>query len=330
MSPDPREPGQCTLGAMGISRRPPRRLRGRGDRRGRGRLPPLAGRRPTAADAGGEPTGAPSVSDAAREPLDAGVETPPDASTDADHRPRHERRRATSGDAPTRGRARGRSRTPATHPRTSTDGADAIAAVDRVGRRRSRERRRAVRPHARRRSPTSAPKTSPAARSGFNCAPFACDVARAFARSICASERRLRRRTRCAIRRLCGFRGDVACSSDAECPSGHCAQGVCCATACAGPCRSCALVEFRRNLHGRARAAAWTRTAPAAPGQRCNGRGGCVRATCVADSDCGDLYLVHRRALRPVQRHLRPGPDCPAVCVMRNAAASAPAATRPR
>src|SRR4029079_14314090 len=40
----------------------------------------------------------------------------------------------------------------------------------------------------------------------------------------------------------CGLKPPGAfCSDRAECTSGNCAQGVCCSTACASACRSCAL-----------------------------------------------------------------------------------------
>jgi hypothetical protein len=40
---------------------------------------------------------------------------------------------------------------------------------------------------------------------------------------------------------LCRPPGGAPCLDNNECASGFCVQGVCCATACQGPCRSCAL-----------------------------------------------------------------------------------------
>jgi hypothetical protein len=37
----------------------------------------------------------------------------------------------------------------------------------------------------------------------------------------------------------CGRPAGAACGLDADCVSGFCADGVCCETACLGPCRSC-------------------------------------------------------------------------------------------
>jgi len=73
------------------------------------------------------------------------------------------------------------------------------------------------------------------------CFPFACNGTRCF--TNCLDD------TQCAQAAVCGLnscglkRNGASCSQNLtpECESGNCAQGVCCDTACTGPCQSCAL-----------------------------------------------------------------------------------------
>jgi hypothetical protein len=269
------------------------------------RRSPVAGR---SGDAGGEPIGAPSVGDAAREPLDAGVETPPHSSPDADldasdtgdvstaDAPVDQ---PTSGDAPTDAP----SDTPldvaapdapandeAPSDRTLADGSD-------------------VRP-----------EDQPCGPQGFNCAPFACDVARGLCKTYCATNADCITGKMCNPVGLCGFREDVACSSNGECLSGHCAQGVCCSTSCAGPCQSCALPGSLGTCTTVPRGAL-DPSGTCGSGGTCNSQGGCVPATCVADTDCGDLYWCTAGRCAPCNATCVSSSVClpPAVCIVRNA-----------
>ncbi|HXU62214.1 MAG TPA: hypothetical protein VN962_10960 [Polyangia bacterium] len=71
------------------------------------------------------------------------------------------------------------------------------------------------------------------------CAPFAC--ANSACVSHCTSDRDCSAGHTCT-NGSCGLKSmGQPCSAAAECTSGFCGDGVCCATACAGSCRSCAL-----------------------------------------------------------------------------------------
>jgi hypothetical protein len=266
-----------------------------------------------AADAGGEQTGAPSVSDAAREPLDAGVETPTDASTDADH-DLDASDASDTGDAPP-------ADAPVDQPNTgdgpvdfvSADGPAEVAGNDAPPNADApSDRTLADRSDVR-------PEDQPCGAQGFNCAPFACDVARGACKSTCATNDDCVTGKMCNPVGLCGFKEDLACSSDGECLSGHCAQGVCCATACVGPCRSCALPGSFGTCTTVPRGAL-DPSATCGAGATCNGRGGCVPSTCVADTDCGDLYLCTAGHCVPCNATCVSSAACvaPAVCIMRN------------
>jgi hypothetical protein len=73
----------------------------------------------------------------------------------------------------------------------------------------------------------------------LGCAPYVCDGTRCF--SACTDS------TDCSTGNVCtnsscGLKPIGAfCSTNAECQSTVCAQGVCCATACSGACQSCAV-----------------------------------------------------------------------------------------
>ncbi|HVR02821.1 MAG TPA: hypothetical protein VMT47_11865 [Polyangia bacterium] len=72
------------------------------------------------------------------------------------------------------------------------------------------------------------------------CAPFACNGTRCF--SACTSDAACVPPNVCDAQSSCGKKTNgSSCSAAVECGSGFCAQGVCCATACAGACKSCAL-----------------------------------------------------------------------------------------
>ena len=264
------------------------------------------------ADAGGEPTGAPSVSDAAREPLDAGVETPTDASTDADH-DLDTSDASDTGDAPP-------ADAPVDQPNTgdgpadlaSADGPAEVAGNDAPANGDApSDRTLGDRSDVR-------PEDQP-------CGAQVSTAHRSHATSRVAFANRSVRRTTTASRAsvqpvgLCGFREDVACSSDDECLSGHCAQGVCCATVLCGALRVVRLAGFPRNLRRRA-----ARRPGPVRHLRC--RRHLQRAGRVRPRDMRRRHRlrrslpVQRRALRPVQRHMHHDAACaaPAVCIMRN------------
>ncbi len=73
----------------------------------------------------------------------------------------------------------------------------------------------------------------------FPCNPYVCDGSRCFTacadNGACASGKVCTNNS-CGLKPIGAF-----CSTNAECQSSSCAQGVCCATACAGACQSCAI-----------------------------------------------------------------------------------------
>jgi hypothetical protein len=72
------------------------------------------------------------------------------------------------------------------------------------------------------------------------CLPYACDPQTNSCHSACASADDCGAGNPC-VNGSCGYPEPAYCSTDAECASGFCAQGVCCTTRCDGPCFSCAL-----------------------------------------------------------------------------------------
>ena len=73
----------------------------------------------------------------------------------------------------------------------------------------------------------------------ITCAPYVCNGARCF--TACGNDMACSMGNVCA-QGSCGLKPNGAfCSAGTECQSSQCAQGVCCATACAGSCFSCAL-----------------------------------------------------------------------------------------
>ena len=261
------------------------------------RRSPVAGR---SSDAGGETIGAPSVGDTAREPLDAGVETLPDSSPDARldaGDDTGDTSDASTADAPVDQSNSGDGPADLTSADLLADvipgdaPADAPSADAPVDVAAPDAPANGDAPPDRMPGDSTdvRPEDQPCGPQGFNCAPFACDVARGVCKSICATNDDCVTGKMCNPIGLCGFREDVACSSNAECLSGHCAQGVCCSTACTGPCRSCGLAGSLGTCTTVPRGAP-DPFGTCGAGGTCNSQGGCVPATCAADTDCGDLY----------------------------------------
>jgi hypothetical protein len=131
------------------------------------------------------------------------------------------------------------------------------------------------------------------------CAPFAC--AGGACRTTCAGPQDCLAPNVCAAG-SCGKRGlGQNCSGDGECESNHCADGVCCMTACAGACKSCNLAQTKGTCtnvtagaadpHGVCKDAGATSC-----GQNgaCNGSGGCqlypANTKCGVESCSSDSY----------------------------------------
>src|SRR6185503_15287169 len=92
-----------------------------------------------------------------------------------------------------------------------------------------------------------------------------------------------------------------ACAAGAECEMNYCVDGVCCASACTGACRSCALPSAPGQCVAIAAGNADTRGVCKDEGEaacgnngRCDGTGGCatypVGTPCKAESCSGNVY----------------------------------------
>jgi hypothetical protein len=163
------------------------------------------------------------------------------------------------------------------------------------------------------------PEDQPCGPLAFNCAPFACDVALGICKTHCTTNADCVSGKLCNAVGLCGFREDTICTSNAECASGFCAQGVCCDTACTGPCMSCAWPGANGTCTAVPRGVLDPSGICGTAGT-CNGRGGCVPTTCVADSDCGELYWCTNGHCVACNATCVSSADCVpgAVCNMRN------------
>ncbi len=74
----------------------------------------------------------------------------------------------------------------------------------------------------------------------FSCAPYTCDATGTQCGTSCTTADDCTNGA--CVTGTCGSHVLTAlCTTDSDCASGHCAQGACCASACAGPCFSCAL-----------------------------------------------------------------------------------------
>ena len=75
------------------------------------------------------------------------------------------------------------------------------------------------------------------------CTPYACDTTLNACKTTCAATTDCASPNTCnTTSKSCGLLSNGGtCTADAMCNSGHCAQGVCCATTCATNCSSCAL-----------------------------------------------------------------------------------------
>jgi hypothetical protein len=162
------------------------------------------------------------------------------------------------------------------------------------------------------------PEDQPCGALGWNCAPFACDVARGQCKTVCASNDDCMTGRPC-VGGSCGRYLVVPCAANNECASGYCAQGVCCETACNEACRSCALPGSvgvctfvpSENLDP---IGVCPRTTV------CNGSGQCVGPACGIDTDCGDAAWCTNGRCAPCRATCASNADCTAtaVCVMRN------------
>ena len=74
----------------------------------------------------------------------------------------------------------------------------------------------------------------------IGCAPYVCNGARCY--GACSGNDTACSPGNVCVQSSCGLKPNGAfCSTGTECKSAQCAQGVCCATACAGSCFSCAM-----------------------------------------------------------------------------------------
>ncbi|HXJ23079.1 MAG TPA: cellulose binding domain-containing protein [Polyangia bacterium] len=75
-----------------------------------------------------------------------------------------------------------------------------------------------------------------------SCAPFTCG-SNGQCRTTCSSDPDCAMGSFC-VSGSCGLKPiGASCGASADCNSGFCAQGVCCATACTGTCKSCAIAQ---------------------------------------------------------------------------------------
>ena len=159
-------------------------------------------------------------------------------------------------------------------------------------------------------------------------------------RRLHRSTRTARRATSASATRAARSRNGAFCSDRAECISGNCAQGVCCATACASACRSCALSGHDGDVHERPDRRARSRPRPAPTMARQlrhqrQVRGGrlpalrqgtpCRAASCPASGDHADARIDVRRRRRlrdarrraPVSRSRAARATCKSTCATR-------------
>ena len=137
----------------------------------------------------------------------------------------------------------------------------------------------------------------------LTCDPYVCGTT-ASCRTTCTSSADCNAPNSCAAG-SCGKKPiGATCAAPAECNSGLCEQGVCCASACSGTCRSCALagtvgtcssVPAGQDPLGQC---ADQGTASCGTDGFCDGSGGCrlqaIGTTCVASTCAGTTFTPAR------------------------------------
>ena len=168
-------------------------------------------------------------------------------------------------------------------------------------------------------TPDVRPEDQPCGTLGISCRPFACDVARGVCKAACLTDDDCFTGIHCNAGNLCGYKEDTVCGADDECQSGHCAQGVCCATACNQRCYSCASLGSLKTC-APVPAGAQDPTGTCPTGTFCDGRGECVPPTCTADGDCGLFHLCTNGHCVPCTPTCVTTTECatPAICSGRN------------
>ena len=87
-----------------------------------------------------------------------------------------------------------------------------------------------------------------------------------------------------------------SCASAASCPSGHCVDGVCCASACQGTCVSCAVSgSLGQCTPVPAGTQDGSGATPCSGASACDGKGGCKKGNgqvCTAATECGSASCV--------------------------------------
>jgi hypothetical protein len=156
---------------------------------------------------------------------------------------------------------------------------------------------------------------------GVSCAPFACDVDGGICKNSCAGNDDCDSQHVCLFG-LCGRQPD-SCAADVECLSGHCAQGVCCDTACTEACKHCAL-PGSIGICSFVPPGANPQTSNSCPPPNvCNGAGGCV-PSCNDDSECTDAQECDNHRCLRCAATCASSADCTfgAACVHRNSCTS--------
>jgi hypothetical protein len=168
-------------------------------------------------------------------------------------------------------------------------------------------------------TPDVRPEDQPCGTLLIACRPFACDVARGVCKAACLTDDDCFTGIHCNAANLCGYKEDTVCVADSECQSGHCAQGVCCATACNQRCYSCASPGALETC-APVPAGAPDPMGTCPTGTFCDGRGECVPPTCTADGDCGLFHLCTNGHCVPCSPTCVTTAECttPAICVGRN------------
>jgi hypothetical protein len=174
----------------------------------------------------------------------------------------------------------------------------------------------------------------------FACAPFRCDPSRNQCFTGCATDEQCTPGSQCRGNSCAPPRGAV-CQHNDECASGFCADGVCCNTACRGPCASCGLPGYLGTCTPVASGAVDPRGVCVDQGAascgtmgRCDGGGACALypagTACAPESCVGDVFTpFHRCDGRGTC--VRPAPlSCaPYVCGNNRCVAPCPATVCP-
>lgn len=139
-----------------------------------------------------------------------------------------------------------------------------------------------------------------------SCAPYQCNGASC--RTTCAVASDCVAPNVCGATSKCGLPNGSVCSTEMQCASGFCVDGVCCNNACLGECRACSAAKNNTGMDG----VCGNVLNGSDPDLECLNCSTCDSGACVTDCQAGQCCCVVN-AMDPGLCELSPA-TCPSTC----------------